>query len=231
MVTEPVAAGTLILVRDGPRGLEVLLGRRTDRGQFGGAHVFPGGLVDALDRDPDAPAVGGVDPDRPFMVAAVRETAEEVGLFVVDGPVPAAVVGLTGDALFSALRSAGVAFDLDRLRFVSNWVTPEVAPRRYDTRFFIARGDDLPPPSSPTGELADVGWVRPSVALARADRGRLTMVLPTRTHLERLADYRDAAAVVAGLGDAASRRPTIPIPVETPSGIRFAVPDEVGEAR
>ena len=230
-MSEPVAAGTLILVRDGDGGLEVLLGRRTDRGQFGGAHVFPGGLVDEIDRRGDVPAVGGTDGDRPFMVAAVRETAEEVGLFVVDGPVPAGAVGATGETLFALLRSAGVSFDLDRLRFVSNWVTPEMAPRRYDTRFFIARGDDLPPPSAPTGELADAEWVRPADALSRAAAARWSMVLPTRVHLERLADYADAATAVADLADTASRRKTMPRPVQTPEGLRFVVPDEVGKGR
>ncbi len=230
-MSSPVPAGTLILVRDGAGGLEVLLGRRTDRGQFGGAHVFPGGLVDAIDRRDDAPVVGGGDGDRPFMVAAVRETAEEVGLFVVNGPVPPGAVGATGAALFAVLQAAGVAFDLDRLRFVSNWVTPEVAPRRYDTRFFIARGDDLPPPSTPTGELADVEWVRPADALARADTARWSMVLPTRAHLERLAEFSDAASAVDTMAGSASRRTTMPRPVETPDGIRFVVPDEVGEGR
>src|SRR5471030_3345676 len=48
----PRASSTLVLVRDGPGGPEVLLLRRDDRGdRSGGAWVFPGGLVDRSDRE------------------------------------------------------------------------------------------------------------------------------------------------------------------------------------
>ena len=46
------AAASLIVLRDAPRGLEVLMLKRADRpgDQNGGAAVFPGGLLDASDR-------------------------------------------------------------------------------------------------------------------------------------------------------------------------------------
>lgn len=68
----PHDAATLVLVRPGTTGLEVLLTRRPDTMAFaGGMYVFPGGRVDAVDGSPEA--------------AAIRELAEETGI-VLRGP-------------------------------------------------------------------------------------------------------------------------------------------------
>jgi 8-oxo-dGTP pyrophosphatase MutT (NUDIX family) len=71
----PVAA-TVLVLRDGAAGVEVLMIERPDRGSFAGAWVFPGGKVD--------PADGGPDDDEESVArrAAVRETFEETGLIV-----------------------------------------------------------------------------------------------------------------------------------------------------
>ena len=46
-------AATLILLRDAAPGIEVFLQRRAERAAFlGGAHVFPGGALEAGDADP-----------------------------------------------------------------------------------------------------------------------------------------------------------------------------------
>ncbi|WP_448003539.1 NUDIX hydrolase [Agromyces bauzanensis] len=72
----PGSAATVVLLRDGERGLEVLLAERPrDRGSFAGAWVFPGGAVD----DEDA-AGGSTDTEDAARRAAVRETREEIGL-------------------------------------------------------------------------------------------------------------------------------------------------------
>src|SRR6186713_939543 len=88
----PRPAATIVVVRDGAAGIEVLLSRRADGSDYtSGAWVFPGGIVDARDRDAhpacygldDAEASarlglaqGGLD----FFVAAIRESFEESGL-------------------------------------------------------------------------------------------------------------------------------------------------------
>jgi len=74
-------AATVVLLRDGERGPEVLLARRPDRARsFPGAWVFPGGMVepgDVIDGD----AAGEPAARR----AAVREAEEEIGLVVDPG--------------------------------------------------------------------------------------------------------------------------------------------------
>jgi 8-oxo-dGTP pyrophosphatase MutT (NUDIX family) len=69
--TDPAA--TVVVVRDGPDGPEVLMLRRNSKLAFGGMWVFPGGRVDPGDADPG----GELEAARR---AAVRETEEEAGL-------------------------------------------------------------------------------------------------------------------------------------------------------
>jgi 8-oxo-dGTP pyrophosphatase MutT (NUDIX family) len=80
--TVTVPAATVVLIRDAPKGLEVLMLRRSSRGFFGGMWVFPGGQVDAGDVDPAAPD----DEIAAARRAAVREAEEEAGVVVdLDG--------------------------------------------------------------------------------------------------------------------------------------------------
>src|SRR5579864_519086 len=70
----PVLAATLLLVRDGPAGIEVLLTTRHDDAGFAaGATVFPGGKVDAGDRKRGGDAL---------RIAGIRETFEECGILL-----------------------------------------------------------------------------------------------------------------------------------------------------
>lgn len=73
-----IPAATVVPVRDGADGPEVLLVRRVGRGAFAGFSVFPGGRVDPEDVDPSAPD----DELAAARRAAVREAEEEVGLVV-----------------------------------------------------------------------------------------------------------------------------------------------------
>src|SRR5690606_28067226 len=98
ITTTPLPSATVMVVRDGDAGLEVLLVRRHgNAGVLGGAHVFPGGKLDPTDAVGDAAALDLApatcvqrlsEPDLPqadavaLHVAALRETWEEVGLFI-----------------------------------------------------------------------------------------------------------------------------------------------------
>jgi 8-oxo-dGTP pyrophosphatase MutT (NUDIX family) len=75
---EAAPAATVVLVRDGDAGLEVLLARRSSQLKFhGGAWVFPGGRIDPDDYD-DAPG----DVFAAAQRAAAREAMEEAGIAV-----------------------------------------------------------------------------------------------------------------------------------------------------
>ena len=94
-MTKPVRpkdSGSVLVVRQGDEGLEVLMGRRGTSAVFGGFWVFPGGKVDRADRQPqpahdlDPAVLAHLSQDvrraRAFAMAAVRETFEETGLMI-----------------------------------------------------------------------------------------------------------------------------------------------------
>ena len=103
-------AATLIVLRDGARGLEVLMLRRAEKAndQNSGASVFPGGVIDAHDRglhghcsgmddktasERLAVPEGGLD----YYAAAIRECFEEAGLlFATDKASQGRLVALDG---------------------------------------------------------------------------------------------------------------------------------------
>src|SRR5258708_3357691 len=81
----PRHAASLILLREGPSGLTVLMGRRGLSARFmPGFYVCPGGRVAEDDRDPwagEAVAAEG-NAFRRLARAALRETFEETGILV-----------------------------------------------------------------------------------------------------------------------------------------------------
>jgi 8-oxo-dGTP pyrophosphatase MutT (NUDIX family) len=149
--------------------------------------------------------------------AAIRETFEECGALLAHRPdgshVPTAPSAGTdgrfaehrraverGERLLAdVLAAEGLVPALDRLRYLARWITPLGAPRRYDTRFFLAAAppeQDLSPDGTETTELS---WFRPLDALELHRRGRLELILPTQRTLELLARFPCAGDVLDAL--------------------------------
>jgi 8-oxo-dGTP pyrophosphatase MutT (NUDIX family) len=80
-LVDAAPAATVVLLRDGATGLEVLLARRSSKLAFhGGAWVFPGGRI-----DPEDYAEDHDDLEAAARRAAVREAKEEAGVDVDAG--------------------------------------------------------------------------------------------------------------------------------------------------
>jgi len=170
----PRDAGTLILLRDGPKGPEVLMGRRPPKAVFiPDAFVFPGGKMDASDRKaaaatPLRPEIAGHaapgDPNRAraLAMAAIRETFEETGLLVAGK----GDVGTVADPTWREMRRLGLAPALDKLGYVGRAITPSDRPLRFHARFFAVRAEHAQGRLRGNGELADLHWV----PLSEADR-------------------------------------------------------------
>ncbi|MGE0254553.1 MAG: NUDIX domain-containing protein [Alphaproteobacteria bacterium] len=159
-VLRPRDAASLLLVRAVADGtFEVLMGRRHHGHVFmPGAWVFPGGRVEPSDAavEPSAP----LRPDvaarlartatprraRALAVAAVRETFEETGILLAPDPVP--------DTWNRGLRPR-----LDALDYVYRAVTPPGAPRRFNTRFFMAEATHAHGAIRSDGELEEIAFV------------------------------------------------------------------------
>jgi 8-oxo-dGTP pyrophosphatase MutT (NUDIX family) len=194
-------AATVLLIRDASPGIEVLMVRRRARGFFGGLTVFPGGAVDPVDRSELAASVIiGAHRDGEYRVAALRELAEETGLALTRHGVLPAPPG-RGSGLLSSLEETGIRLDGSRLTLVSRWVTPEDAPTRFDTRFFLAGVADTPEIRIDAEELVGHMWLTPATALEMHSAGELEMFLPTIAHLrwlDRRPDVEQAVAAAQG---------------------------------
>lgn len=199
---------------------------RVARGYFGGLWVFPGGGVEPIDdtelarRAVSVPS--GAD-DLPFRSAALRETIEEVGLAVTDPPTTEPFESV-GERIFEEVLRREAVLDGTRLQLVSRWVTPERAPTRFDTYFYLAViRSDMRLRCQPD-EVIAAEWVEPAVALERATAGDWKIVTPTRHHLQWLARHGDVDSV-----QAAARRTTIlpiePVVEEDGSIVRITLPE------
>ena len=131
-----------------------------------------------------------------------------------------------GEREFSAVvRSEGLRLATDRLLYFSNWITPVGAPRRYDTRFFLAVAPERQEASHDGGETIAHAWMRPAVVLDRCRSGECKLGVPTRRTLERFADFSSAAALAAALG---AQRDIPAILVRVTRDGRYVIPGEPG---
>lgn len=251
----PRLAATVVLLRDGPDGLETyLLRRRTSMAFAPGMYVFPGGGVDRRDADTLArwagpsPAewadrLGFADEGvaQATVCAAVRETFEESGVLLA-GPVEDSVVADTTGADWEEDRRAllgrvlsfsdllerrGLVLRSDLLAAWDHWITPRVEERRYDTRFFLAALPAGQRTMDVSGEADRVTWMRPVDALASVRRGEMSMLPPTYQTLTGLMAANDVHSALAA---AATRRivPVMPAVAFDGDHARWVLPGEDG---
>jgi recombination protein RecT len=221
----PRPAATLLLIRPGKIGLEVLMVERPARGFFGGLWVFPGGGVDAIDDSADARLAVDVPEDCddfPWRAAALRETLEEVGLALTDSPLPGPLLGPGGD-IYLRLSQRGIRLDGRRLRLLSQWVTPTGAPTRFDARFYLARVAGDPDLVLQQDEIVSHAWVTPRSALERVEANEWAMVTPTIIHLQWLDRFPDIDQAWQAAVDATGSR-VEPILERDGSEVRVRLP-------
>jgi 8-oxo-dGTP pyrophosphatase MutT (NUDIX family) len=230
---EAIPAATLILVREPPGSAapEVLVVERAGGMAFAaGALVFPGGRIDAADRDMAEET--GVDA---AVVAVIRETIEETAVPAGLSPVPDMTTAralqdeLVANRPFAELLlERRLELDAAALTPFARWLPKFHAVRRFDTLFFIAQ---CPPgewqPRVIEGECAGAEWLSATEILRRDRSGEARLIFPTRRTLERLAQHRSFDEIHA---DALAHEITPVTPwVEERDGERFiTIPDNLG---
>jgi 8-oxo-dGTP pyrophosphatase MutT (NUDIX family) len=215
---EPRLAASILILRDAPAGLEVLMVVRNKKIEFAsGAMVYPGGRM----METDAPAhmaervIGqqGLDAtEASLRVAAIREAFEEVGLLpaamTADGPVQDADIlpinqfraGVDkGTADFGAvLRKSGISLDINKLVKFAHIIAPKITPKRFNTHFYAVKAAEHQTPHADGSEIMETVWIRPDEALDQAERGERDVMFPTRIVLCRLTGFATVEAALAG---------------------------------
>ncbi|MFO0727242.1 MAG: MBL fold metallo-hydrolase [Myxococcota bacterium] len=178
----PLAAVVVACDRQG----RTLVGTRKKELSFlGGFTVFPGGSIQARDRE-IAALLGRGDEAGAFAVGALRELMEEAGLFY-DGrsliAVPAALDGLD---LLEAADRLGHPLCAEALIDVARFVTPPFSMVRFDTQHFLLPVEEIGPPRSTDGELVGFRVEPPAAILEDWRRFQTLLAPPTRMALEAL---------------------------------------------
>lgn len=233
-----------------------MLRRNLNSDFVGGAYVFPGGGVDPSDGEPDVEqmcvgrtdvlastllgvAAGGLA----YWVAAIRESFEEAGLLLAVGGDDAMIRFDDPDvnerfvehrrrvdggevSLVEVAGAEGLRLATDRIHYFSRWITPLGAPRRYDTRFFIAHPPEWQEPIHDDHEVIANLWIRPDEALERHARGEFELIFPTVRSLEALQRFSTAEAVVKHAAAISHVDPILPTIVDGEHGMRIVLPGD-----
>jgi 8-oxo-dGTP pyrophosphatase MutT (NUDIX family) len=193
---------------------------------MGGAHVFPGGRVDASDQGAEPSWCDGLEhaeqqlPALPrsealaYHVAAARELFEEAGVLLArdaEGRF-VSLAGVDTHARFKQYRSAvhkgasplrtilereRLRLAIDTLVLFAHWVTPPIDTRQFDTRFFVTRVPPEQTPAHDETETTHSGWMTPSEAIRQSESGAIVLPPPTWTTLRELEPFESVAAALA----------------------------------
>jgi len=224
---DPRPASTVVVLRDTADGPEVFMVRRHEGTAFmGGAHVFPGGRVDASDHHADATWCDGLehaqrqlrsltaDEALAYHVAAARELFEEAGVLLArsaDGQF-VSLAGADAHARFKQYRSdvhkgvttlramierEALRLSVDSLMLFAHWVTPPIDTRQFDTRFFVTRVPPEQTPAHDETETTHSGWMTPSDAIRQSEASAIVLPPPTFTTLRELEPFRSVDAALA----------------------------------
>lgn len=186
------AAATVLISADGS---QVVLAQRNPQTPFlGGWHAFAGGKVEKSDSEIIVRNCADTETAR-LIVAAVRETFEEIGVLLVrhDEKMTKGQRASLHDDLVSGRSTFGeilenwdLWIDAEDFEFVGAWTTPEFSPVRFNTRFFAVRCPAAQKPFDACGELSEVDFVAPSDALELWRRGNIVISPPVFLILREL---------------------------------------------
>ncbi|KAM6496769.1 NUDIX domain containing protein [Amanita muscaria] len=186
----PRPSASLIVVNE--RNEVLMVQRNPAARSFGGAHVFPGGNFDLHN-------------DTTLQMTAVRETFEETGILLASPPLVESKLSESdrdkarGDIHSGKLRFQNfldkrrLGLDLYMLLPFTNWTTPETAPRRFRTQFFIVFLSAFSPSQFSSGsvkktkyrnrvhgglEVISARFLHPKDALSEFRRKMITLMPP-----------------------------------------------------
>jgi 8-oxo-dGTP pyrophosphatase MutT (NUDIX family) len=135
---------------------------------------------------------------------------------------------LRAAALRELDEEAGIQLnDPDHLIPFSRWITPAAVKIRFDTWFYLTPLPDGATAKIDGNEIVDARWYAPRDALEAADRGELLLVFPTIKHLEQIAPF-DAAQALMDYARGREVTPVQPRVVMQGETARILLPGEPG---
>ncbi len=207
-------AATVLLLRDGLQGLEVLMTRRSAQASFApGAYVFPGGGIEKDDEtyasnqplasvkhaqnaiNLIASRATQTQQHITWALAAIRESFEELGIVLAKNTAGTwasqeQVNALDRHANFYAqIKEQGLQLAANEVFLLAHWITDRDMPKRFEVPFLVARIPAGQTPVADEKEQFAPEWVRPDDALARHAAGKFFMIFPTIRSLQKLAAY------------------------------------------
>ena len=212
-----------------------------------GALVFPGGKVDQEDLNIQINQFINKekkisDEEMGFRIAGIRECYEEAGVLFANSSENS--MRITKDRLsqlevwrdrfnnkessmYDFASQENLTFTVDDLIPYAHWITPDMMPKRFDTRFYIAAA-----PKGHTGqhdgnESVDSIWINPQQALDDCLSGKRNIIFPTRLNLEQLNQSKTVAEAINNAKNSNIVTVT-PLIEKLDEGIFITIPKEAG---
>lgn len=190
----PRPTATMTLTRDGPAGVEVLLGLRSKTMRaFPNYWAFPGGGVSRVDTQAVEQLKQLEGPEATTVACILREMSEELGLTIgEDGLVPLpmkvreAIIENKSNWLVHAQNGA-FPFARSGMKVLSHRITPPFGPVQFDNAFLhLHAGDASTVPEidlEPQTEFTEVMWAAPQEIIERWKRHEIKVAPPVVTLL------------------------------------------------
>ena len=215
-----------MIVRDSDIGVQVFMMKRSLRSSFGGIWVFPGGILEDQDQDiakknycngideKKAKAILNYDQESlTYWIASLRETFEETGALIAIRDnnsffTPTEDEAINLERLRSDLNNGKISFisilkqlklkiALERLIYISHWITPDVETKRYTTRFFLTSLNEEVTMTHDDLEGTDSKWIGINEALEAHKAGRISLIMPTIKNLESISSYKNTQEMIS----------------------------------
>ena len=205
--TQARDAAVLIVARDAAAGMEIYMLRRSSGRARLPRRLRLSGRRRRRGR-PVGRGTGTAGPWRPeeheYTYTTIRETFEECGLLFADAPVDERRLRAARAQLLAKTRTfpdvvdeLGVRLDARAVHYYARRVAPPTAEHRFDVRFFVAEQPHGQAAEADEGETSGGRWVRPADMVAAAEAQTVRILPPTVLYLRRLAEFADAAALLA----------------------------------
>ena len=174
MLVKPKDASTLIIIKRRKKESLVLMGKRPLESRFmPGVYVFPGGVAEKEDIKAckifkikktqnikiDNLKAKSYNHALSLMLAAIRETAEETGLYLIKKKATKEIDIFKKETTWQDFIKKSYFPDIDKLFLFGRAITPSKMKIRFHARFFIAFYEDFVGKIKTNGELDNLGWV------------------------------------------------------------------------